>query len=337
MVASRRTRPGMNDVARVAGVSHQTVSRVLNDHPNVRDSTRERVLAAIAELGYRRNSAARALVTHRSGIIGIITSGSVHSGPASTLAVLERTARAAGYFVTVAAAPHPTPELMQEIFGSFMDQSVEGVVVIAQGDEVAGAARAAFAEVPLLMISSLTPEPDDPPLVSVDQEAGARLVARYLLDQGHRDVVHLAGPEDWFDARARVRGWHAELSEADVTPRPDLTGDWSAGSGYGAGQALLEDLPTAVFAANDQMALGVLRAFAEAGVDVPGKVSVVGFDDIVGADNFFPPLTTVRQDFEALGRLAIDALVAAIGGEAAARELVAPVLVERTSSGQPRP
>ncbi|TDE89170.1 LacI family DNA-binding transcriptional regulator [Occultella glacieicola] len=327
----------MNDVARLAGVSHQTVSRVLNDHPNVRESTRERVLAAIAELGYRRNSAARALVTHRSGILGIITSGSVHSGPASTLAVLERTARAAGYFVTVAAAPHPTPELMQEIFGSFMDQSVEGVVVIAQGDEVAGAARAAFAEVPLLMISSLTPEPGDPPLVCVDQEAGARLVARYLLDRGHTDVVHLAGPPDWFDARARVRGWHAELSEAGVAPRPDLAGDWSAGSGYEAARTLLADLPTAVFAANDQMALGVLRAFAEAGVAVPGGVSVVGFDDIVGADNFFPPLTTVRQDFEALGRRAIDALVAAMGGAAVPRELVEPVLVERASSGPPRP
>jgi DNA-binding LacI/PurR family transcriptional regulator len=257
-------------------------------------------------------------------------------GPASTLVSLEQAARSAGFFVSVAIAPHPTPEAMQDIMEKFMDQSVEGVAVIAPGPEVAAAARTASAHVPVLMLSSLPREDGGPVTVCVDQELGARMAARHLIDLGHTDIVQLTGPDDWFDAQARVRGWRAEIEESGVPARPEIVGDWTAERGYEVGVSLLADLPTAVFAANDQMALGLLRAFAEAGVDVPGRVSVIGFDDIEGANNFYPPLTTVRQDFQELGATALEVLVVAIGGGRPETEPIAPELVRRASTGPPR-
>ena len=336
MATSARTRPGMNDVAQLAGVSHQTVSRVLNDHPNVRPATRERVLAAIAELGYRRNSAARALVTRRSGAIGIVTTGSMQYGPATTLAVLEQSARAAGYFVTVAMAPDPSPDTLTQVLDSLMDQAVEGVVVIAPVEQVARAAQAVSAQLPVLLISAASPEEFEPPVLGVDQAAGVHLVTDHLLALGHRDLVQVAGPLEWFDAQVRRRAWHDALAAAGVPPRDDMHGDWSAASGYAAGRQLLTDLPGAVFAGNDQMALGLLHAFAEAGVRVGEQVSVVGFDDAVGADHYIPPLTTVQQDFQTLGRRAIELLVTQIAGGELLPEPVTPSLVVRSSTGRAR-
>ena len=329
-------RPGMVDVARLAGVSHQTVSRVLNNHPNVRPSTRTKVEQAIADLGYRRNTAARALVTQRSATIGIVTTGSELFGPAQTLAAVEQAARAEGFFVTVATAARPTPEGITAIFGRFLDQAVEGVVVIAPTQEIATAAREASAHLPVLMVAATPPWEPGQQAVSVDQAGGAQVVAEHLIELGHRDVVHVAGPADWFDARARTERWHARLGEAGIRAREDIPGDWTAAAGYAAGQQLLPDLPTAVFAANDQMALGVLRAFAEADVAVPGHVSVVGFDDVTGSDYFHPPLTTVRQDFNELGQRALAALAAAIKGEPVAIDPVPAVLLTRASTGPVR-
>lgn len=333
MALNGRARPAMMDVANLAGVSHQTVSRVLNNQPNVREATRAKVLQAIEDLGYRRNSAARALVTQRSGTLGIVTTGSEHYGPSQTLAVVEQAAREAAYFVAVATAANPTPDMITAIFERFHDQAVEGAVVIAPTEEIAAAARKASADLPVLMIAA-TPRWDPGQLaVSVDQGAGGQMVAQHLIDLGHRDVVHLAGPEDWFDARARARGWHALLAQAGIRARADRPGDWTAAAGYAVGRELLSHLPTAVFAANDHMALGVLRAFAEAGVEVPGQVSVVGFDDVTGADHYFPPLTTVRQDFTVLGRRAVAALLASIEGAPVHLEPVPPVLIKRASTG----
>ena len=329
-------RPGMNDVAKLAGVSHQTVSRVLNEHPNVRPGTRDRVLAAISELGYRRNSAARALVSHRSGTIGIVTTGSVQVGPATTLAALERSARAAGYFVTVAMAPDPTPEVLAGVLNSLMDQSVEGVVVIAPVEQVAYAAQAVSAQVPVLLLATGPAEESQPPRLHVDQAAGVRQLAEHLLGLGHRDLLHVAGPPEWFDAQTRREAWHAALGGTGAEMRAEIYGDWSAQSGYAAGLRMLDDLPQAVFAANDQMALGLLHAYAEAGVQVPEQVSVVGFDDMVGSAHFIPPLTTVRQDFQTLGARAIAALLAQIDGGRPDLAPLAPELVVRASTGPAR-
>ena len=326
----------MSDVAAVAGVSHQTVSRVLNGHPSVRPETRQRVLDAIVALGYRRNTAARALVTRRTGTIGIVASGSALFGPTSTLIAVESAARDAGMFVSVATVAQWEAQGIHEVLEHFMSQGVEGVVVIAAHDEAIVAVQAFDAPIPVVMVGPKN-LPGRLRSVAVDQYAGARLATRHLLDLGHTQVSHLAGPVDWLDARARIRGWQDELGAAGITAGDPIEGDWTAGRGYEVGLELLDGvLPTAVFAANDQLALGLLRAFAEAGVRVPGDVSVVGFDDVDGSAHFFPPLTTVRQEFGALGRRCMQLLLGAIAGDAVQPELIEPRLVVRTSSGAPR-
>ena len=328
--------PTLSDVAALADVSHQTVSRVLNNHPRVRPETRQRVLEAIAKLGYRRNSAARALVTRRSGMIGVVTSGSALFGPTSTLIAVEIAARDAGLFVSVATVAEWQADTVSTVLEHFASRGVDGVVVIAAHDDAVEAVRDFNEPVPIVMVG---PKDLPSPLLSVavDQYAGARMAVRHLLDLGHRDVLHLAGPTDWLDARARIRGWRAELVAAGVPATSMIGGDWSADRGYDVGKKLVAgDLPTAVFAANDQLALGLLRAFAEADVRVPDDVSVVGFDDVDGSANFYPPLTTIRQEFGPLGQCCMEQLLASIAGEQVKPALIAPSIVVRASSGPPR-
>ena len=330
--------PAMSDVAALAGVSHQTVSRVLNDHPSVLPATRQRVLDAIATLGYRRNLAARALVTRRTGTIGVVASGSALFGPTSTLIAIERAAREAGLFVSVATLPEWEVSEVAGVLEHFMTEGVDGVVVIAAHDEAIEAVRAFGTPVPVVMVG-----PVDLPAplrsVAVDQYTGARQAVRHLLDLGHRHVTHLAGPLDWLDARRRIEGWHDELAAVGVEAGDPIPGDWSADRGYAVGRQLVgrRDLPTAVFAANDQLALGLLRAFAEAGLRVPEEVSVVGFDDVDGSAHFFPPLTTVRQEFTELGERCMVVLLDAIAGrDTQASGLITTRVVVRASSGPPR-
>lgn len=337
IVPERPRPPAMSDVAARAGVSHQTVSRVLNDHPSVRPETRERVLEAITALGYRRNTAARALVTRRSGTIGVVTTGSPYFGPTSTLIAVEEAAREHGYFVSVATLTAFDQASVSRAIEHFLSQAVEGVIVIAPQAEVRDALEPYADQVPLVTIAAGFAEGLGFHTMSVDQELGARLATRHLLDLGHRTVTHLAGPQDWLDARARVIGWRAELAESGAEPGVLITGDWDADRGYEVGRRLArEGAPTAVFAANDQLALGLLRAFFEAGVSVPGDVSVVGFDDIMGSQHFIPPLTTVRQDFTALGRRCLDMLRSAMANEQLDHTPVEPYLVVRESCAPPR-
>lgn len=334
---TRARPPAMSDVAAVAGVSHQTVSRVLNGHPSVRPETRQRVVEAIAQLGYRRNTAARALVTRRSGTIGVVTSGSALFGPTSTLIALEGAAREAGMFVSMATLARWEGDGMHQVLEHFLGQGVEGIVVVATHDGAVDAVRDFGPPIPVIMVGpGETPE-GQPGSVAVDQYRGARLAVGHLLGLGHTDVVHLAGPMDWFDARARVAGWRDELAAAGITAPDPIPGDWSADRGYQAGTELAAgELPTAVFAANDQLALGLLRAFAEHGVRVPDDVSVVGFDDVAGSAHFFPPLTTVRQEFALLGRRCMAVLLEALEGRPVEPELIEPSLVVRASTAAPR-
>ncbi|ROS76669.1 LacI family transcriptional regulator [Cellulomonas sp. PhB143] len=330
----------MADVAQVAGVSHQTVSRVLNGHPSVRPQTRARVLAAIESLGYRRNSAARALVTSRSATIGVVTTGSPLYGPTSTLFAIERAARDAGYFVSVAALASYDGEAMRTVLEHLMSQGVEGIVVIAPQDDVAAAVDSFSSPVPVVLVAAR--EGAGTGLeVAVDQRAGARLATEHLVSLGHERIMHLSGPDDWFDARERVLGWRDAMADAGLGTAGLLAaGDWSAERGYRSGLGLADRTgaarPTAVFAGNDQLALGLLRAFWERGVRVPDDVSVVGFDDVEGAAYLVPALTTVRQPFDELGRECLDVLVAALGDVAVARDVaIAPRLVVRSSTAPP--
>jgi DNA-binding LacI/PurR family transcriptional regulator len=333
----------MADVAQVAGVSHQTVSRVLNEHPSVRDETRERVLAAIASLGYRRNSAARALVTRRTGTIGILTTGSALYGPSSTVGAVEEAARERGWFVSLASVRSFEHARLLAALDHFIAQGVEGIVVVAPQDDVAAAVESLDTDLPVVLIAALDHEPARAGTitVAVDQRRGARTVTEHLLDLGHENVLHLAGPSDWFDARQRERGWRDALVERGRDVPDVVRCDWSARSGYEAARRLAPTVldgsgPTAVFAANDQLALGVLRAFWELGVAVPADVSVAGFDDIAGAAYFVPSLTTVSQPFVSLGRRCLEVLADAIAGAPLGSRLIGPTLVPRASTGAPR-
>jgi DNA-binding LacI/PurR family transcriptional regulator len=323
----------MADVARLAGVSHQTVSRVLNDHPRVSATTRARVLAAIDELGYRRNTAARALVTRRSQTLGVVSFDTTLYGPASTLYGVEQAAREAGYFVSIVSLKRLDVQSVHEALDRLLDQSVDGIIVIAPQAQAAEALLRMPRPIPLVAVEA---GPPNFPMVAVDQHRGAVLATQHLLELGHDTVWHVAGPQDWLEAQARVAGWKYVLEGTGHSLPPLLYGDWSPRSGHEAGEILArtKDL-SAVFVANDQMALGLLRAFRQHGIQVPEDVSVVGYDDIPEAAYFAPPLTTIRQDFGAVGGASIELLLAMIDAETpedSSRRVIAPSLIVRESS-----
>ncbi|HEU4542548.1 MAG TPA: LacI family DNA-binding transcriptional regulator [Jiangellaceae bacterium] len=334
-----KTRPAvMADVARRAGVSHQTVSRVLNDHPNVRPETKERVMQAIEELAYRRNSSARALVTRRTNTLGVVAFDTTLYGPASTLFGIEQAAREAGYFISIVSLKTITGKSVSEALDYLAERSVDGVIVIAPQRTAAEALSALPADVPVVAVEG--GRAPDRPVVCVDQVAGATAATEHLLSLGHRTVWHVTGPQNWLEAEARQDAWRAALIAAGAPIPEAVPGDWSPRSGHEAGRRLAETRAagadvTAVFVANDQMALGMLRAFHEAGIEVPRDVSVVGFDDIPEAEFFPPPLTTVRQDFAAVGRNSIGVLLDRIesGPSQPPRRVVVPAsLIIRAST-----
>ncbi len=322
----------MADVAELAGVSHQTVSRVLHDSPHVRGETRERVLAAIRQLDYRPNSVAQALVTGRSKTLGVVSFDTTLYGPASTLLGIEQAAHDAGYAISISSLRSLNRPALLAAIQRLRDQGVDGVAVIAPLRGGVDAMRHLRPDFPVVAVEA---GPDTSiPVATVDQVAGAAAATRHLLDLGHRTVWHVAGPADWKEAEERVEGWRSTLRAAGVPIPPLLRGDWTPRSGYElAGNILQAPELTAVFVANDQMSLGILRRLHEAGREVPRDLSIVGFDDIPEAAYFTPPLTTVRQDFAELGRRCLHMLLARIEGEAGmARVVVAPELVVRGST-----
>ncbi|QFZ20921.1 LacI family DNA-binding transcriptional regulator [Saccharothrix syringae] len=326
----------MADVARLAGVSHQTVSRVLNGHPYVQEQTRLRVRAAIEELGYRPNGFARALVTGRSQLIGVVAQNTTLCGPASLLAAFEQAAAGAGFVVTAHRVDVLDRESITTALERHRDQRVAGIVVIAPTASAHDAVDTVPPGVPLVMVDGDSER--STPLVTVDQAEGALVATRHLLEAGHPTVWHVSGPSDWFDSAGRIRGWREALEAAGAEVPPVVPADWSAASGYRAGQVLAR-MPevTAIFAANDHLALGILRAMHERGRRVPHEVSVVGFDDVPEAAYFIPPLTTVRQDFDAVARDALELLMAQIEGNGVegARRTSSPALVRRNSVRPP--
>ena len=325
----------MADVAVMAGVSHMTVSRVLNEPASVKPETRERVLAAMQSLGSRPNTIARALVTGRTRTLGVVALATALYGPTSTLLAIEAAARTAGYNLDIVRLPAVTRSSVGEAAAGLHERGVDGIIAIAPHAWAPRALRSAVRHTPLVVVEGGAGEL---PTVAVDQEKGAVLATEHLLALGHRTVFHLAGPSGWLEAKARERGWRETLRRAGRETPPVLRGSWGVRSGYDAGHRLAAASgPLAVFVANDQMALGVLRAFHEAGVGVPGQASVVGFDDVPEGAYFTPPLTTVRQDFDEVGRRALMLLLEQIpAGDGRERHVVVePRLVVRESTAPP--
>jgi DNA-binding LacI/PurR family transcriptional regulator len=328
--------PSIMDVAALANVSYQTVSRVLNQHPSVRPSTRLAVLGAIEQLGYRPSNAARTLVTGRSRTLGVLTMDVIDSDGLTPLYGIERSARELGYFVGIGALEAIDRGSVSTAIGRLTEQSVAGLLVIAPIQSTSDVLASLPSDLPVVAVEGDSTR--DVATAGIDQTAGARLATQHLLDAGHQTVFHIRGPSDWMQTQDRIVGWRAALEEAGAEVPMPLAGDWTAKSGYEAGQVLarISDL-TAVFAGNDQMALGLMLALRERGVDVPGDVSVVGFDDGADVPYYSPPLTTVRQDFQAVGRRAIEMLVDQIRNRRRSSEhaIISPELIVRASTAAP--
>jgi DNA-binding LacI/PurR family transcriptional regulator len=330
------TRPSMADVARLAGVSSQTVSRVSNGHSNVDDATRARVEEAMRTLGYRPNGAARALKSGRFHTIGVIMTTLHTLGNIRTLDAIATEAARAEYGVTLMPISDPTLSGVSGAYRRLTAQAVDGAVIILEARLLDRAEFALPPGIPVVVIDSGAGPGYT--AVDTDQALGARQATQHLLSLGHRQVWHIAGPETSFSALHRAESWAQTLRAAGIEPAGLLRGDWTADSGYAAGLELgRRPEVTAIFAANDEMALGAMRALHELGRDIPGDVSVVGFDDMDVAGSLWPPLTTVRQDFAAVGRLSLRKLLAKVADatEPDDTTIVPTELVIRASTAPP--
>ena len=310
----RRTgtsRPSMADVARLAGVSSQTVSRVSNGQANVDEATRARVLDAMQTLGYRPNGAARALKSGRFHTIGVIMTTLQTLGNIRTLDAIATEAVRAEHSVLLMPISDRTLRGVSGAYQRLSAQAVDGAVIVLEARFLDQAEFALPPGIPVVVVDSGAGPGYT--VVDTDQALGARQATGHLLSLGHRQVWHIAGPETSFSAARRAASWRETLQGAGIAPPPLLRGDWTAESGYQHGLTLgKRDDVTAIFAANDEMALGAMRALHELGRTVPADVSIVGFDDMDVAASFWPPLTTVRQDFTAVGRLSIQKLLAKV-------------------------
>jgi DNA-binding LacI/PurR family transcriptional regulator len=341
MTRSRGQGIVMVDVAREAGVSQKTVSRVINEAPYVRPEVRERVLAVIDELGYSPNVAARALVNQqrRTHVIGVIAVGLPLFGPANRVFSLEQAARGRGYELALASLPDMSPAGMRDAIHGLLSRGVEGIILEVP-NHLVDVDEGVFRGVPIASSVGQIPGVRQQLVVDTFQTEMGCLATEHLLGLGHETVFHVAGPAGWDASRERRRGWSTALAAAGRREPEVLEGDWSARSGYELGQQLAArpDV-TAIFAANDSQAMGVMRALTEAGRAVPGDVSVVGNDDVPEAEFLMVPLTTLRADQRAISEKVLSGLVALIedrdpedAGPPIARELVI-----RSSTGPPPP
>ncbi|MBZ4487662.1 LacI family transcriptional regulator [Microbacterium sp. cx-55] len=330
-------RVGVRDVARVAGVSAQTVSRVINDHPRIREETRRRVQDAMAQLDYRVNNAARALGTRTSRTLGLIVSDATLYGPAVAVAEIESAARQAGRWVATAYADAADAASVRAAALHLRDQGVDGLIVVASHTRSARALADLDGRLPVELFHAH----DD----GAAQQAAAALVVEYLAALGHRRVARLGGPPDWLDEIARAAGYRAALTAHGVHEVAAWTGDWSAAAGAAvapvAAAAIREtDGPTAIVCANDQLALGLVAGLAASGISVPGDVSVAGFDDNPDAAYYRPALTTVRLDIGGEARRSVAAVLAATveperDAPVYAVSTLPPALVTRGSTAPP--
>jgi DNA-binding LacI/PurR family transcriptional regulator len=298
--------PSMFDVAKLCGVSHQTVSRVINGSPNVSAATKAKVLAAIEQLGYQQNLAAKALATGRSQTIGVVSFDSTLYGPTAMLHSLQVAAREHGYRVVLNSVSDISNAAISDAIADLNTANVDGILVIAPRSASDDGDLVLNSRVPVVFREIRDGESFA--VVDIDQMDAARRATALLASLGHRDIAHISGPLNWITAARRREGWAA------VADGPEANGDWTVRSGYEACKALIASGQpfTAIFAANDAMAFGAMRALREANLEIPTDVSLIGFDDIAEAEFYSPALSTVRQDFDTVGEEILARLLAAI-------------------------
>lgn len=322
---SKGRRPGVRDVARLAGVSTQTVSRVLNDHPGTREDTRRRVLDAVASLDYRVNNTARAFGTSSSRTLGLIASNATLYGPSIAIEAVDAAARSVGRWVATAYADAADPISVDAAARHLAAQGVDGIVVLAAHVRTLTGARSGAPDVTIGILHH--------GLGAQRQAEGAALAVEHLIAVGHRRIASVAGPADWLEAASREAGVRRLVPDSEYR----WTGDWSAASGAALASRVAKAIrepggPTAIAVANDQMALGLSAAMRELGITSPRDVSITGFDDNPDAGFYSPALTTVRLDIAGEARR----VVAEILGQDAPAGVPAPAqLIARASSGPP--
>ncbi len=333
MTRARRKEVTINDVAAACGVSYQTVSRAINGMEDISSETRARVLKAAEKLGYRPNLAARSLVTRKSTVLGIITRNVEHYGSTQALVSVAKAARTAGYGLMIV---EPDEESASEIYRAVDELCTHRVagIFLFQIEAEIRALRDRFRNTPFVGLNSDFGY--EATSVLVDQVAGSEMATNHLIDLGHSAIAHIQGPDGYFIAQQRREGWRRALEHAGCPRGSLVTGDYSSRSGFEAGHLLAdlhEDRFTAVVAANDQMALGAIRAFEERGFRVPEDISIVGFDDTPESEFFRPPLTTIKHDIARLGQLGVQKMLAHLGGLSSFSkpEIITPTLVSRLS------
>jgi LacI family transcriptional regulator len=312
---SKRGRLTIREVAEAAGVSTQTVSRVLNDRPDVAPETYERVRRIITDIGYSPNMLARGLTQGRSHVLGVVAFGLDYFGPSRVLMGIDQQAVAMGYAISLNLVHQPETEEVQGILDGLVARQVDGVIwAVPQVSRNLEWSHhgAGNLPVPVVLVGGMAGEASLPS-IGIDNRAIGRLATEHLLAGGAHRVGHVTGPLAWWEAREREAGWRETLSSSGAGDLlgPVFEGDWTAASGEAGLRHLLHASPAldAVFASNDQMALGVLHAAHTMGLRVPEDLSVVGVDDIPEGSHFWPPLTTVHQPLGDAGVLAVEGVV----------------------------
>jgi DNA-binding LacI/PurR family transcriptional regulator len=337
-------RPSIKGVASVAGVSTQTVSRVINERPDVSPETRKRVQEVIKELGYQPSALARSLIRQRSHTLGVVTAGLRYIGPSRTLSGIAAAAEEAGYSILLKELPRFDDDEIRPIFQALLSRHVDGIIwaVPEVGENHDWVTRQSLdVEIPLVY---LTMEPRQTiSVVAIDNYLGGRMAVAHLLEQGYKKIGHISGPLDWWESRQRMAAWKDTLVEAGLEVKDGhcVEGNWSSASGAQAIEKLVAQYPNmdSIFVANDQMALSVIQFASQRGLSIPADLGIVGFDNIAESAYFFPSLTTIQQDQHNIAKLAVEEIIKIIeagweeSGQTEPRTiLLPPSLVVRQSS-----
>ena len=339
-----RKKTTINEVAKAAGVSRQTVSRVLNNRPDVSHETRERIIKIIEQLDYHPSAIARSLITNKSYTLGVVTAGLNFAGPSRTLSGITREAEKLGYGLLLQELASYSGDNVSPFLQSFQSHHVDGIIWAAPevGDNRDWVEdRIGEIDIPILFLTMGKKE--NISIVTIDNYSGSKTATEYLLGLGKKNIGHITGPMTWWEARERKRGWEDALKTAGIQPdeRMWARGNWSPGKGKQAISELLDKFPQvdAIFAANDQIALSILHTAWERGINVPDELAVVGFDGIHEAEFFCPPLSTVHQDQVEMGRIAVQTIIELVnpgtenGTETSSKQItIQPELIIRQST-----
>ncbi len=343
---ARSGRTNIKEVAAAAGVSTQTVSRVINERPDVAPETRKRVQKVIDELSYQPSALARSLIQQRSYTLGVVTAGLQHIGPSYTLNGITNMAEEAGYALLLKELPHYHTTSIGPIFQELVSRHVDGIIwaVPEVGDNHAWLEEVSpNLEIPVVFLTMEARQ--NLSIVSVDNYKGGRMAMSHLLEQGYQRIGHIAGPLDWWETRQRLAAWKDALHERGITVLDTqwTEGNWSSASGAAAAEKLLAQYPEmdAIFVANDQMALSALRALHKRGLRIPEDIGVAGFDNIPESAYFYPSLTTIQQDQFQVARVAVQEVTRIIERgwqdekpEARQTIILSPTLIVRESSSR---